>query len=129
MRRLRRSNSSATVNRARRRRLDSLARPQSLLGERDAAGLREGAEVRCENSDTVAAVAHALELEHKYRSVVIVSAPENGRSTRAGRTVLDEFEKTAWVELEPGSTRPIPWRTLAGRAMGKTCGYGFEQAV
>ena len=53
-----------------------------LLGERDAAGKpRDGVEVRRGEPDMVAAVADALQFEHKYTSGVIAWTPED-RPTR-----------------------------------------------
>ena len=51
--------------------------------------------------DQVAAVADALEFEHKYTSGVIAWAPEDQPSDQAINRVLDEFEQTAWAGLAP----------------------------
>ena len=53
------------------------------------------------NPDQVAAVADALEFEHKYTSGVIAWAPEDTPSDAQIGRVVDEFEKTAWAGLEP----------------------------
>ena len=53
------------------------------------------------NPDQVAAVADALEFEHKYTSGVIAWAPEDNPSDAQIGRVVDEFEKTAWAGLEP----------------------------
>ena len=118
MRRLRRSNSSdraqATVDGVRQRRLDFLARPQSLLGERDAAGLREGAEVRCGIPTWWPPVADALELEHKYRSVVIVSAPENrlvdARRSKRCPTRSRRRRGWSWSRDRHDRSRVVHWQ-------------------
>ena len=49
----------------------------------------------------VAAVADALEFEHKYTSGVIAWALEDAPTDEQIGVVLDEFEKTAWPRLEP----------------------------
>ena len=51
--------------------------------------------------DHVAAVADALEFEHKYTSAVIAWAPEDQPSDTEIDRVLDEFEDTAWPGLAP----------------------------
>ena len=51
--------------------------------------------------DNVAAVADALEFDHKYTSGVIAWAPEDQPSDQDIDRVLDEFEQTAWAGLEP----------------------------
>ena len=95
-----------------------------LLGERDAAGeLRDGVEVRRGDPHAVAAVADALEFEHKYTSGVIAWAPEDRPTDAQIEAVLDKFEKTAWAGLEPdryawtavecsASTTLASWRQL-----------------
>ena len=73
-----------------------------LLGERDATGeLRDSVEVRRRDPDIVAAVADALEFEHKYTSGVIAWAPEDRPTDVQLEAVLDKFERTAWAGLEP----------------------------
>ena len=49
----------------------------------------------------MAAVADALEFDHKYTSGVIAWAPEDQPSDQDIDRVLDEFEQTAWAGLEP----------------------------
>ena len=72
-----------------------------LLGDRDAAGKpRDGVEVRRGDPDKVAAVADALEFEHKYTSGVIAWAPEDRPTDAQIEAVLDKFEQTAWAGLE-----------------------------
>ena len=72
-----------------------------LLGERDATGEpREGVEVLRADPHQVAAVADALEFEHRYTSGVIAWAPEDEPTDEQIEAVLDEFEKTAWAGLE-----------------------------
>ena len=51
--------------------------------------------------DNVAAVADALEFDHKYTSGVIAWAPENQPSDQDIDRVLDEVEQTAWAGLAP----------------------------
>ena len=51
--------------------------------------------------DAVAAVADALEFEHKYTSGVIAWAPEDRPSDQDIDRVLDKFEQTAWAGLAP----------------------------
>ena len=51
--------------------------------------------------DDVAAVADALEFDHKYTSGVIAWAPENQPSDQDIDRVLDEVEQTAWAGLAP----------------------------
>ena len=51
--------------------------------------------------DAVAAVADALEFEHKYTSGVIAWAPEDRPSDQDIDQVLDKFEQTAWAGLAP----------------------------
>ena len=58
-------------------------------------------EVRRGGPDHVAAVAHSLELEHKYTSGVIAWAPEDQPTDAQIEAVLDKFEQTAWAGLEP----------------------------
>ena len=87
-----------------------------LLGERDAAGqLREGVEVRRGNPDVVAAVADALEFEHKYTSGVIAWAPEDRPTDAQIEAVLDRFEQTAWAGLEPDR---YTWSAVEHRERG-----------
>ena len=65
-----------------------------LVGERDALGReREGVEVLRGAPDIVAAVADALEFEHKYCSIVIAWAPDDRPTDAQSDAVLDEFEK------------------------------------
>ena len=103
-----------------------------LLGERDAAGeLRDGVEVRRGDPHAVAAVADALEFEHKYTSGVIAWAPEDRPTDAQIEAVLDKFEKTAWAGLEPdryawtavecsASTTLASWRQLFWQVSGAT---------
>ena len=87
-----------------------------LLGERDAAGKpREGVEVRCGDPDQVAAVADALEFEHKYTSGVIAWAPEDRPTDAQIEAVLDRFEQTAWAGLEPDR---YAWTAVEHRERG-----------
>ena len=51
--------------------------------------------------DDVAAVADALEFDHKYTSGVIAWAPEDQPSDQDIDRVLDEVEQTAWAGLAP----------------------------
>ena len=51
--------------------------------------------------DQVAAVADALEFDHKHTSGVIAWAPEDQPSDTEIDRVLDEFEQTAWAGLAP----------------------------
>ena len=53
--------------------------------------------------DQVAAVADALEFDHKYTSGVIAWAPEDQPSDRDIDRVLDEFEQSAWAGLGAGN--------------------------
>ncbi len=72
------------------------------LGERDAAGnVREGIEVRRGDPEMVAAVADALEFEHRYTSGVIAWAPDDRSTDAQIEAVLDKIEQTAWAGLEP----------------------------
>ena len=88
-----------------------------LLGERDAAGnVRDGIEVRRGDPDRVAAVADALEFEHKYTSGVIAWAPEDRPTDAQIEAVLDKFEQTAWAGLEPDRYRGRPRSTASGAA-------------
>ena len=64
--------------------------------------------------DAVAAVADALEFEHKYTSGVIAWAPEDRPSDLAIDRVLDEFEQTAWAGLEPDR---YAWAAVQHRAV------------
>ena len=70
--------------------------------------------------DQVAAVADALEFEHKYTSGVIAWAPEDQPSDQAINRVLDEFEQTAWAGLAPDR---YAWRRCgtARRTAACTC--------
>ena len=87
-----------------------------LLGERDAAGKpRDGVEVRRGDPEQVAAVADALEFEHKYTSGVIAWAPEDRPTDAQIEAVLDEFEKTAWAGLEPDR---YAWAAVEHRERG-----------
>ena len=87
-----------------------------LLGERDAAGqVRDGVEVRRGDPDHVAAVADALEFEHKYTSGVIAWAPEDRPTDAQIEAVLDNFEKTAWAGLEPDR---YAWTAVEHRERG-----------
>ena len=73
-----------------------------LLGERDAAGEpREGVEVLRGDPHQTAAMADALDFEHRYTSGVIAWAPDDHPTDEQIEAVLDEFEKTAWAGLEP----------------------------
>ena len=72
-----------------------------LTRELDSQGeVREDVTVLRGDPDAVAAVADALEFEHKYTSGVIAWAPEDRPSNMAIDLVLNEFEKTAWAGLE-----------------------------
>ena len=87
-----------------------------LLGERDAAGqVRDGVEVRRGDPDHVAAVADALEFEHKYTSGVIAWAPEDQPTDAQIEAVLDKFERTAWAGLEPDR---YAWTAVEHRERG-----------
>ena len=73
-----------------------------LLGERDASGQpRAGVEVLRGGPHQVAAVADALEFEHRYTSGVIAWAPDDAPTDAQIGAVLDDFEQTAWAGLEP----------------------------
>ena len=73
-----------------------------LLRETDSQGaVREDVAVLRGDPDTVAAVADALEFEHKYTSGVIAWAPEDQPCDQDIGRVLDEFEQTAWAGLAP----------------------------
>ena len=63
----------------------------------------------------VAAVADALEFEHKYTSGVIAWAPEDKPSDAQINRVVDEFEKTAWAGLEPDR---YAWAAVQHREAG-----------
>ena len=56
--------------------------------------------------------ADSLQFEHKYTSGVIAWSSEDTPSDEQIRTVLDEFEKTAWAGLGPDryawAARPAP---------------------
>ena len=87
-----------------------------LLGERDAAGnLRDGVEVLRGDPGQVAAVADALDFEHKYTSGVIAWAPEDNPTDAQIEAVLDRFEKTAWAGLEPDR---YAWTAVEHRERG-----------
>ena len=87
-----------------------------LLGERDAAGQpRAGVEVLRGDPEQVAAVADSLEFEHKYRSAVIAWSPEDRPTAAQIEAVLDEFEQTAWVGLEPDR---YSWTAVLHREQG-----------
>ena len=87
-----------------------------LLGERDAAGKpRDGVEVRRGDPDAVAAVADALEFEHKYTSGVIAWAPEDRPTDAQIEAVLDKFEQTAWAGLAPDR---YAWTAVEHRERG-----------
>ena len=60
--------------------------------------------------DDVAAVADALEFEHKYTSGV-PGRLRTGRATWTSTGVLDEFEQTAWAGL--GADLRPPWSRRA----------------
>ena len=64
--------------------------------------------------DDVAAVADALEFEHKYTSGVIAWAPEDQPSDQDIDRVLDEFEQTAWAGLAPDR---YAWSAVQHRAV------------
>ena len=63
----------------------------------------------------VAAVADALQFEHKYTSGVIAWAPEDKPSDAQINRVVDEFEKTAWAGLEPDR---YAWAAVQHREAG-----------
>ena len=85
-----------------------------LTRELDSQGeVREDVAVLRGDPDAVAAVADALEFEHKYTSGVIAWAPEDRPSDRAIDRVLDEFEQTAWAGLEPDR---YAWAAVQHRA-------------
>ena len=87
-----------------------------LVGERDAAGQeREGVEVVRGNPDMVAAVVDSLDFERRYTSAVIAWAPEDRPTGEQIEAVLDEFEKTAWVGLEPDR---YAWTAVLHRERG-----------
>ena len=87
-----------------------------LVGERDALDReRDGVEVLRGDPDMVAALADALEFEHKYRSIVIAGAPEDRPTDSQINAVLDEFEKTAWAGLEPDR---YAWTAVLHRELG-----------
>ena len=72
-----------------------------LLRETDSQGeVREDVAVLRGDPDAVAAVADALEFEHKYTSGVLAWAPEDQPSDQEIDRVLDEVEQTAWAGLE-----------------------------
>ena len=75
--------------------------------------------------DQVAAVADALEFEHKYTSAVIAWAPEDQPSDTEIDRVLDEFEDTAWPGLAPDR---YAWTAVrhreSGRGVHVHCGRG-----
>ena len=85
-----------------------------LTRELDSQGeVREDVAVLRGDPDAVAAVADALEFEHKYTSGVIAWAPEDRPSDLAIDRVLDEFEQTAWAGLEPDR---YAWAAVQHRA-------------
>ena len=87
-----------------------------LLGERDAAGqVRDGVEVLRGDPEQVAAVADALEFEHKYTSGVIAWAPEDRPTDAQIEAVLDKFEQTAWAGLAPDR---YAWTAVEHRERG-----------
>ena len=87
-----------------------------LLGARDATGqLREGVEILRGDPHQVAAVADALAFEHKYTSGVIAWAPEDTPTDAQISAVMDAFERTAWVGLEPDR---YAWSAVAHRERG-----------
>ena len=71
-----------------------------LTRELDSQGeVRDDVAVLRGDPDDVAAVADALEFDHKYTSGVIAWAPEDRPSDHDIDRVLDEFEQTAWAGL------------------------------
>ena len=87
-----------------------------LLGERDATGQpREGVAVLRGDPHQVAAVADALEFEHRYTSGVIAWAPDDEPTDAEIGAVLDDFEQTAWAGLEPDR---YAWAAVLHRERG-----------
>ena len=85
-----------------------------LTRELDSQGeVREDVAVLRGDPDDVAAVADALEFDHKYTSGVIAWAPEDRPSDQDIDRVLDEFEQTAWAGLEPDR---YAWAAVQHRA-------------
>ena len=73
-----------------------------LTRELDSQGeVRDDVAVLRGDPDAVAAVADALEFDHKYTSGVIAWAPEDRPSDLDIDRVLDEVEQTAWAGLAP----------------------------
>ena len=87
-----------------------------LLGARDATGQpRAGVEVLRGDPHQVAAVADALEFEHRYTSGVIAWAPDDTPTDAQVGAVLDDFERTAWAGLEPDR---YAWAAVAHHERG-----------
>ena len=89
-----------------------------LTRELDSQGVvRDDVAVLRGDPDQVAAVADALQFEHKYTSGVIAWAPEDTPSDQQIDRVLDEFEQTAWPGLAPD------------RYAGRRCGTARRPAA
>ena len=85
-----------------------------LTRELDSQGeVREDVAVLRGDPDAVAAVADALEFDHKYTSGVIAWAPEDRPSDQDIDRVLNEFEQTAWAGLAPDR---YAWAAVLHRA-------------
>ena len=92
---------------------DYLTREQDQ--DRDPEKNPEEVKVLRGNPHQVAAVADALQFEHKYTSGVIAWAPEDNPSDEQIGRVVEEFEKTAWAGLEPDR---YAWAAVQHREAG-----------